>query len=408
MEDEASRYSAAWSALGYLGQIDYALLFLLRRWESEEALQVSLETIDDIVFESQATQQPLEQWQSKYRIARRGQLGDMSADFWKTIHNWIKESQNTNTRLVLLTTDRAAAGTGLQALVDGPGRSPEQASKLLEAAAKKSQNKAIQTYLSAFLELTPAMRRRLLHRIHIVDAGPRENQITDELLRELRRACPPPGRRESLVRRLRGWWYVRCVSHLEKVARGGKDPITCDEVEQTVYAINSSLGEDDLPVDVADIICPPEAEIAEDNRLFLWQLRLIRLHSNRLALCVRDHNRASAQRLIWLRENLTPSEELSRYDDKLFEKWQDHFTPLGDDEMPPADPKDQVEWGRRLFKRLNEAQLPPIRPTFHESFLSRGTLHILADRAVVGWHPHWEYGCRQWSQAPAPENGGGS
>jgi hypothetical protein len=395
MEDEASRYSAGWSALGYLGQIDYALLFLLRRWENEEPLQVSLETIDDIVFGSATTQKPLEQWQSKYRISRYGQLSDMSVDLWKTLHNWIQESANSDTRLVLLTTDEATRGAAVEALLDGPTRSIERASEMLESAARKSRNKAAAPYFAAFLDMAPIARRSFLRRVYIVDKGPREEQIEKELLRELRRACPPPGRRESLARRLRGWWYLRCVKHLERVAKGLEDSISLDEVERTAYAINSTLGGDELPLDVTDIVCPSEAEVTEDNRLFLRQLRVIRLHSSRLTLCVRDHNRASAQRLIWVRESLLPDDELNRYDRKLYEQWQAHFLPIGEDDAPPDVEPAQSEWGRRLFMKLSEASLPAIRPAFQEPFMGRGSMHILADNAVLGWHPRWEDQCTE-------------
>jgi hypothetical protein len=47
---DSSRFGAAGSALGYLAQVDYALLAALERMDDEDDFALSLETLDDIVF----------------------------------------------------------------------------------------------------------------------------------------------------------------------------------------------------------------------------------------------------------------------------------------------------------------------------------------------------------------------
>jgi hypothetical protein len=43
-------FSAAGPALGYLVQVEYALLLLLQRMDEEDQCAVSIETLDDITF----------------------------------------------------------------------------------------------------------------------------------------------------------------------------------------------------------------------------------------------------------------------------------------------------------------------------------------------------------------------
>jgi hypothetical protein len=47
---QAGRYSAAGPALGYLAQVEYALLLVLHRMETTEDLELSIETLDDVTF----------------------------------------------------------------------------------------------------------------------------------------------------------------------------------------------------------------------------------------------------------------------------------------------------------------------------------------------------------------------
>jgi hypothetical protein len=49
-ESEANRFSAAPSALGYLAQMEYALLIALRRLDVAVDFEVGVETLDDVVF----------------------------------------------------------------------------------------------------------------------------------------------------------------------------------------------------------------------------------------------------------------------------------------------------------------------------------------------------------------------
>ena len=115
-----NQFSAAGSALGYLAQVEYALLIALQRMEGEVSLRISLEMIDDITFEDNGTVGEL--WQTKHHISRQGALGDASPDLWKTLHNWIVIGGGA--ACFLLTTALAPDGSAASLL--RPGHSDQE------------------------------------------------------------------------------------------------------------------------------------------------------------------------------------------------------------------------------------------------------------------------------------------
>ena len=110
-----------------------------------------------------------------------------------------------------------------------------------------------------------------------------------------------------LVDRLRGWWHKRAIAHLDAVARGLPDRISAAELEDELLEIADALRDENLPIDVLDMAEPTEQEVSESDRIFVAQLRLVALGSERLRKCIYDHNRAFAQRSRWQRDRLLES-----------------------------------------------------------------------------------------------------
>ncbi len=81
-----SKYSAAASLLGYLYQCRFALWETLKRLKTNPSVAVAIETLDDVVFETNGT--PAEIIQVKHHINRQANLTDASTDLWKTILIW--------------------------------------------------------------------------------------------------------------------------------------------------------------------------------------------------------------------------------------------------------------------------------------------------------------------------------
>ena len=44
---------------------------------------------------------------------------------------------------------------------------------------------------------------------------------------------------------------------------------------------------------------------------------------------------------------------------------------------------------RERFAELDRSDLAPIRRDVREGWVARGSLHVIADRLEIGWHPQW-------------------
>jgi hypothetical protein len=380
----SSRFGAAGSALGYLAQVDYALLAALERMDDEDDFALSLETLDDIVFHHAETDDATEKWQSKHTIESNRSLSDASTDLWKTLHNWIVELDDRNARLVLLAV--ANAGSAAAKLRPGEGRDVAAALQALERTARESTSAGNAAYYAAFLALEPSARKAFLERVDVIDGAATAVAMQPALERAVRKSVKLQ-RRAALVDRLRGWWHKRAIAHLDSVARHQNDRITSAELEEELLEIADSLRDENLPIDVLDMPQPSDEEVSESDRIFVEQLRLVAMSSERLRKCIYDHNRAFAQRSIWQRDRLLEIGELGRYDQELKEAWERFFLPVGEDD--PADEAEVLRLARERFTELDRSDLAPIRRDVRQGFVARGSLHVIADRLEIGWHPDW-------------------
>ena len=386
-----NQFSAAGPALGYLAQVDYALLLTLGKMDDQPELAVSIETTDDIVFDDPSTNAPLELWQSKHHIERRGSLGDASPDIWKSIANWISDSQMGEKSRILLSTVDAPQGSAAAHLTrDLNARDPTVAHERLVGVAEAKGNKDHIEYYDAFLNLKPNLRLDLLRNIYVVDHASCAADISGALANTLRKSVRTE-RRTPLVERLRGWWAGRVAQHLTAIAEGRLDSISAGEVEARLHDSIQSLRDDMLPLDYSDLAEPAMADVATDDRVFVEQLRIIAWHSERIRLAVYDHNRAFLQRSRWHREDLVHVDDMESYDRRLIEEWRRHFLPTEEGEELEGSDDDQAQRAaaREKLLRLETSTLPEIRSALNSGYMPMGTLHILADNLRIGWHPHW-------------------
>lgn len=381
----SSRFSAAGPALGYLAQVDYALLAALERMNHEDDFAVSIETLDDIVFHHAETDDATEKWQSKHTINEQGTLSDASTDLWKTMHNWIVEPGDASSRLVLLAV--AHAGPAAAYLRPGDGRDVAAAIRVLERKAHESTSITNADYYASFLALDSTARAAFLTRIEVIDGTASVAAIQPALERAVRKSAKPQ-RRAALVERLRGWWHMRAIAHLDAVARQRKDRIRAAELEDQLLEIADALRDENLPIDVLDMPQPGDDEVSGSNRIFVAQLRLVSMASGRLRKCIYDHNRAFAQRSIWQRDRLLELGELAYYDQELKEAWERFFLPAGEGN-DQADEKETCRVALQRFVELDRSDLAGIRRDVRQGWIARGSLHMIADRLEIGWHPDW-------------------
>lgn len=270
-------HSAAPAALGFLAQVEYALLLALRRLDTTLSFEVSIETLDDIVFDD-GTEDRVELFQTKHHIDRSARLTDASTDVWKTLRNWIADSPPTST-LTMLTTAVAPVGSAMSYLRGGAGRDVERASRLLETTARTSENQSLKTAFATFLAVTS--RADLLERVIVVDGAPQVADLDEALTLAVRKSAKL-AHRAPLLQRLRGWWLEKVYDHLTRIAAGEADRILSDELEAILLNISRSLRDDDLPIDFYDMAAPTHDDVRDDDRAFVHQLRLIALANARI------------------------------------------------------------------------------------------------------------------------------
>lgn len=374
-------FSAAPAALGYFYQCELALLEFLRR--DDPALDLSIELLDDIAFEGAG----LELLQAKYHV-EPGNLTDGSPDLWKTLRVWSEgDAVQPDATLILVTTGNAADGSVAALLRDDAQRDPDTAHDRLVTQARTRTNRDLEKAFGAFLAIPEHRRRALVQRIVIADGQALISDLDDEFSRALRHAAPSD-RRQALITRLREWWLGRAEVHLEEIARGSHTRISGQEIEDRIAYLRDQLARDNLPIDLEDVAAPTDDEVAQDQRAFVMQLRLIALSNARIRQAVHDHNRAYAQRARWVREDLVGMDELATYEARLKTEWERIWLPDTEVEEEVSEEKAR-EYGREVHRACGDAPVGPIRARVTAPYVMRGSLEMLSDELRVGWHPDW-------------------
>jgi hypothetical protein len=375
-------YSAVASMLGYVYQCQYALLATLRRLKNVGTLTVSIETLDDVTFESGGN--PVELLQVKHSINGTASLSNASIEIWKTLGIWIDNHSHArippDSALFLVTTAIAQPDSAAHALTLR-ARDVEAAAVSLEKSAMSSTSKENASSYRSYLSLGGADRNELLSRITVIDGQKASDTLQEDLIGEVRLARP--SRAPSVAERLEEWWLGRCVRQLS----GRQEAILAEEVLSQLEEIADSLRDDSLPID--QIYEDPDPNLYAD-RTFVRQLCLINMAGEGVLQAVRDYFRAFTLRSRWAREDLISVGELSKYEETLKEEWGIRFRRMRE-ELGEVQAHDaQLSAARELYKWVELEARFALRPRCQEPFLTRGSYQILADTQRVGWHPDFE------------------
>lgn len=195
-------HSATFSSAGSLCR----WLLALRRIRSGEEFLVSLEALDDVVFEPQG--KPPDLFQLKHHVRRAANLTDASSDLWKTLR--IRCEATTGGMITplasfyLVTTSMSGEGSAAGYL-RSDSRDVPKAAERLRSTAQVSSNQTNKLGYEAFLKLSPEAQLQLLSRVFVLDTSPNILDLDTELQKEVRWAVD----RKFIVpflHRLEGWW----------------------------------------------------------------------------------------------------------------------------------------------------------------------------------------------------------
>ncbi len=387
----SNQFSAADSALGYLYQVRVALLWALRRLRAGSEFVVSLETLDDVTFESKGgTVEDL--LQTKHHQSREAVLTDASDDLWKSLRVWFEgyaaKTIPPGTSLHLLTTGKANPGSIAARLRFGNGRDVDAALKALEATAQSSTSQANAPAYAVFLQAAPVDRKKLIENIVILDAAPTITALDSELKAEVFWAVERKFH-DAFLERLEGWWLRRCLKQL--VSADLADRVLASEIEAQMSDLREQFKQDSLPIDddLLTFDLDEATKTAHAESTFVRQLEIIAAGKRRISAAIRDYYRAFEQRSRWLRNDLILIADLTQYEKRLTEEWELVFEAMRDEVGATATEEAQQKAARDVL-RWAESVLLPIRVGVTEPFVCRGSLHMLADEPRIGWHPEFQ------------------
>lgn len=388
------RFTAAGSILGVQYQIRYALLRLLR---AEPGDAITIEKTDDIALERGGA---AGEWVQTKHHTRHTALGDTSPDLWKTLRNWSSHMLDGSLdpryqTLMLVTTGTIRDGTAASMLCPGEPnkRDVQKALELLAEAARKNRPASNAGYYAEFAKLGRDGQSKLLQSVNILGSEPDVEKIKDSLKKELR-LVSPQGKLDAFVERVEGWWFDLAIDSMSTGT-----PIRFADLEAKITDIRNQFGPRSLPADFANAPLPPSEKTA--TKTFVKQLEIIDVLAERQEDARLDYYRAYNQRSKWTADDLVMVDELPEYDKRLTGLWSDLFHRMKEDlAAGSGDEQTLRARGRAHYNATIDKDIR-IRPGVSDPYVMRGSLHMLADKLEIGWHPNYD-------EIMAPQPGEGS
>lgn len=381
-----NQFSAVNPALGYLYQVRAALLWSLQRLRHDETFQVCVEVLDDVAFESNVGNASTF-LQTKHHASRTAALTDSCSDLWKTLRVWIEGTVSgqipVTASLHLVTTGVAPTGSAASKLKANE-RDAAGARASLDVIARTSTSATNASAYQAYELLSAQQRLALLERVLVIDAAPTIVDLDDELRTVIFWAVDR-SHQTPFLDRLEGWWLRRVINQLTSAS---DSRIASVEIESEMSDLRDQFRQDSLPIDddLLDFVLDDVTAAAHQRYNFVKQLEIIDAGRRRVANAIRDFYRAYEQRSRWVREDLVMTLDISRYEKRLTEEWENVFEAICDEVGESATDIERKNAARLVLQWAERASIP-IRPGVTEPFLCRGSLHMIADESRIGWHP---------------------
>lgn len=386
MSETSSPFSAAEQGLGYIYQPRFALL---RALALPEDCVVYIERNDDVEFVETDGRISLASLKHK---ALGDRLSDLSTDFWKSVRIWLAHYKGTgraasNAHFMLFTTAIVSKGSFLELFTDAGADGDARAQHASKALAN-SQSVEIAKVKVDLEDLTEEETSDFYARISIFPDTPRIDEIPELISHRLitvRRQS-----RQDLFERLEGWWVNQII---EVLTGNRREPIRVQEVTDKLAILADEYKVDNLPITFGDSLPEGGVDAHNDSRIFVKQLRTLKLSPERIRFAIIDYYRAFEQRSSWARANLLVSNEIEKYEDKLTDEWARYREIVCENITDESTEEVCIAAGRELYKWAEQStgQLR-IRERVAEPYVIRGTFHILANgnpRPRVHWHPRF-------------------
>lgn len=382
-----ANHDASNQALGYLYQVQCALLFLLSSEDSD--VKICIEKFDDISFHKDLD--ITEQLQLKYH-SKNGNITNTSIDLWRTLNVWIDEINKNpllieTTKFYIITTNSIAPDSVIEKIKHNNHDKNiySELKQIAESGLQKSDTDSQRyKYYSSFCQLKEEQARKLIESMIIIPDFYLPSKIDDKILSKMRIFTTK--KTENIVfEELLGWWCKKIIACLENPM---PTFISFEELRMKINSIISDLRNDTLPVDVTE----KEIEAIKpgsDTNNMINQLNLIAANEKIINNALKNYYKAYAQRSKWIKEILIYSEELDNYDKKLNDEWEFQFAAEIDNIDEDSSDDEKIKTGKELYKILMNKDIP-IRPNLNDISISRGSYNGLANELKIGWHPNFK------------------
>ncbi|MEC4027437.1 ABC-three component system protein [Myroides odoratimimus] len=386
-------FSAKEPSLGYIYQIKYALLLLLKDSRNLENPILRIECLDDIDITDVNT---TNLYQTKLHIKSKANLTDSSVDFWKTIRIWSQYISDgtidiNQTVLNLITTENIPTTSILHKLKEKIINDVELLDiiKKLDEIAISSTSESTKKGREEYQKLSIENKRSLIERIRIFDNSVNISDIDAKIKKELIHSCYR-NHLDAFLEILDGWWLSKAIKNLT----GDIDSIKAEELEIRISSIRDSFQADNLPNhfnEQMDISDEDVNNLKDKNLLKQLELISIKINSRTVKRAISDFRRAFEQRSKWLRLQLLNPEEEEEYDKRLRDHWKNIFD-LMSDEADGKGEDELIKLGKEFYltQFANNCPQIKIREKFNEDYLTRGSYQILSDEKKIGWHPNFD------------------
>ena len=393
---DSDPYSAGEQGLGYIFQPRFALYQAL---ELPEDTAILIEKEDDLDFLESSGKKTLASLKHK-AVGER--LTDLSVDFWKSVNIWLTRYQangrvESDYQFFLFTTSSVAPDSFLRFFLYGANTTEAQPSlwQLTENTLATSKAKSFTKIKELLSKLTALEKEDFVSRITIIDSTPRIGDLP-ALIKAQKMRPIRAEHRDAVFERLEGWWNDLIIQML---CEPQSEPAYARDVSEKLFNFSEEYKDDNLPITFEDAIPTSPIDVSIDNRLFVSQLRDLKLSPSRIRNAILDYYRAFEQRSAWARQRLVGSEEIMKYERRLTNEWERTKDVLFDDDALGAsiedcsDPeliavaKKLYTWAETEAQKLDHLK---IRARVTEPYVLRGSFQILANKRpypTVYWHP---------------------
>ncbi|WNY25460.1 hypothetical protein MsAc7_10120 [Methanolapillus millepedarum] len=355
----------------------------MRRLTDGLLVSVSIETLDDIVYENEDNVTDV--IQVKHHESGKN-LTSSSNDFWKTVKIWIdtkNEPGVTNDTLFYLITTETISEDSIPYYLkeDGHRDVAEAIKKMDEWTVKEKVQKDFKKIFELYNEMECFEKENLFKNCFILDKSINISNIREEISKEIHHSCEP-NQIEKFVDRLIERW----LTLVETKIRSDYKLISGVDIYSIISELREEFKRDNLPVDSEIMEIQLEYE-SYWRYMFIKQLDLIHMSEKTKRYAVEDYYQSREQRSRWAREGFLYPGELDKYDKKLKVEWERQFE-FEKSKNNYLKKEDLIQIGQEIYNTFQKTG-EPIRKNFSDPFLSRGSYHILSDELEVGWHPQY-------------------